>query len=230
MSIKGIWVAVGTNIQVNSCSQQWKFSNRNGSDGITTTGSTQHSIYNRSWCIEDMSIKGIWEGVGANIQVDSCGQQWKFSNRNGSDGVTTTGSTQHSIYNRSSCIEDMSIKGIWEGVGTNIQRNSCGQQWKFSNRNGSDGITTTGSGGNRIGDRASYIEHMSIKGIWEAVGTNIQVNSCSQQWKFSNRNGSDGITTTGSGGNGIGNVASCIEHMSIKGIREAVGTNIQRNS
>src|SRR5436189_206793 len=124
----------------------------------------------------------------------------------------------------------MSIKGIWEAVGTNIQRNSCSQQWKFSNRNGSDGITTTGSTKNRIDNRSSSIEHMSIKGIWEAVGTNIQRNSCTQQWKFSNRNGSDGITTACSGGNGIGNAASSIEYMSIKGIWEAVGANIQRNS
>src|SRR5678815_5490638 len=111
-----------------------------------------------------MSIKGIWEAVGANIQVDSGSKQWQLSHCNGSDGITTTGSTQHSIYNRSWCIEDMSIKGIREGVGTYIQVDRCGQQWKFSDRNGSDGITTTGSGGNGIGDRASCIEEMSIKG------------------------------------------------------------------
>src|SRR6478736_5344655 len=199
MSIKGIWVAVGTNIQVDSCGQQWKFSNRNGSDGITTTGSGGNRIGDRASYIEHMSIKGIWEAVGANIQGDSCGEQWKFSNRNGSDGITTTGSGGNGIGKRACCGEHMSVKGIWEAVGANIQRNSCSQQWKFSNRNGSDGITTTGSGGNGIGNAASSIEDMSIKGIWEAVGANIQRNSCSQQWKFSNRNGSDGVTTACSG-------------------------------
>src|SRR5678809_1041290 len=104
----------------------------------------------------------------------------------------------------------MSIKGIWVAVGTNIQVNSCSKQRQLSHCDGSYGIATDTC--NRISDDTGCIEHMSIKGIWVAVGTNIQIDRCSQQWKFSNRNGSDGITTAGSGGNRIGNAASCIEH------------------
>src|SRR5207342_2870586 len=127
---------VGTNIQVNSCSQQWKFSNRNGSDGITTTGSTQHSIYNRSWCIEDMSIKGIREAVGTNIQVNSSSKQRQLSHCDGSYGIATD--TCNRISDDTGCIEDMSIECIWEAVGTNIQVNSSSKQRQFSHCNISD--------------------------------------------------------------------------------------------
>src|SRR5947207_1804698 len=65
---------------------------------------------------------------------------------------------------------------------------------------------------------------MSVKCIREAVGTNIYCDGGCKQWQLVDRDGSDGIAT--STWNGISDRSGGIEDMSVKRIREAVGTNI----
>src|SRR5438034_873847 len=104
----------------------------------------------------------------------------------------------------------MSSKCIRVAVSTNIYSDGGCKKLELLDRDDSDGIAI--STWNGISDRSGGIEHMSVKCIREAVGTNIQVDSCGQQWKFSNRDGSDGIAP--STRNGIGDRTGRVEHMS----------------
>src|SRR5436190_234240 len=116
----------------------------------------------------------------------------------------------------------MSIKRIREAIGTNIYSDGGCKQGQLIDREGTDGIAT--SSWNGISDRSGSIEHMSIKRIREAIGTNIYSDGGCKQWQLLDRDGSDGIAT--STWNGISDRSGGIEDMSVKCIREGVGTNI----
>src|SRR5688572_1498177 len=119
----------------------------------------------------------------------------------------------------------MSVKGEWELISTNRKINCSGEQWKLSYSDRSYSITT--SAWNSIGDRASDIKDMSVKGEWELISTHRKINCSGEQWKLSYSDRSYSITT--SARNSIGDRASDIKDMSVKGEWELISTNRKIN-
>src|SRR5688572_22144150 len=217
MSIKSEWKLIGTNRKINCSGEQWQFSYRDRSYGITT--GAWNSIGDDTGGIKDMSIKSEWKLIGTNRKINCSGEQWQFSYRDRSYGITT--GAWNSIGDDTGGIKDMSIKSEWKLIGTNRKINCSGEQWQFSNCNGSYGITT--GAWNSIGDDTGGIKDMSIKSEWELIGTNRKINCSGEQWQFSYRNRSYGITT--GAWNSIGDDTGGIKDMSIKSEWELIGTN-----
>src|SRR5580765_5062119 len=168
-----------------------------------------------------MSTECIRERICTNRKIHGSGEQWKLSNSNCSDRITTTGSRSNRISKRTNCIKYMSTECIRERICTNRKIHGRGEQWKLSNSDRSDRITT--STWNSISDGTCSIKYMSTECIRERICTNRKINCRGEQWKLSNSNCSDRITT--STWNSISDGTCSIKYMSTECIRERICTN-----
>src|SRR5580765_2240746 len=169
---------------------------------------TRNGIGNRTCSIKYMSTECIRERICTNRKIHGRGEQWKLSNSDRSDRITT--SALNSISDGTCSIEYMSTECIRERICTNRKINCRSKQWQLSNSDRSDRITT--STWNSISDGTCSIEYMSTECIRERICTNRKINSRSKQWQLSNSDRSDRITT--STWNSISDGTCSIEYMS----------------
>jgi len=116
--------------------------------------------------------------VGTNCYISRAGQCWCYSQVEGNDGVTSCSTGEVGSISTSS-IDDLSVPGVRQQIGTNGRVGRASQSRIDGQVQGDDGVTSCNTG--EVGGiSSSSIDDLSVPAVGQLIGTDGRVGRASQ--------------------------------------------------